>query len=1135
MDLKKLKSRIVEAGLFDPKYYKAQYPDVVAVKALNPDVDPLDHYVLIGSRLGRLPHPAFSPADLPPADWDAPPEALPIARLIDEHGLAFDPVWYLGRYQDIAKAGLDPLAHYRRSGRYEKRSPNRKAELLRDLDADWYARAYADQLGPDETALRHYLLRGAAQGNLPNNRQRKANSLFRRFGVPEYSSKADFIIEADRLTPLVAGFDQSIAVHMHVFYDSLLEEMSGYVSNIPVAYDVFISIPENTYDAGEIEARARRHLRGCRTITVRAFQNIGRDIAPMLAGFGPELLGYDLLLHLHSKRSLHNPGQSAWRRYLLHHTCGNSNIVTQILNHFAATPQAGGCFPPYFGTLRDQPSWGLNLANVRALCDRLGVKQVDPKTVPDFPAGSFFWMRTKAIAPLLDGAFTYGDFDPEQGQTDKTLAHAVERLLGHVPEALGYVNAMPFVDLAYDMRNYYPQDRSPPDWAQRRIDIDALVAVRTGRPRRRIAMVTAITGGFDPLIIHESLSPDIDYICYSNDPMPEGYGLYDVRPVPYDHPDTRRIARFVKTNLAHLLPEYETVIWIDGNLQLTAPIEGLIAQMKARGCSIAAIPHPVRTTVQEEAEVAIRLVLDDPAVIRTQMEKYTRIDPGLSEERLIESNFMIFDMTDPRVVQVTDLWWSEICAHSKRDQLSLNHALRRYGLPWMPIFDDLSSMRDGPFSRMFGHGTGPRYRRDAAGWLEVIGAEARKGQVVGCATPPLVPDLGALVTAQGDARVELERVEDRGDPALLRRLDAQAPSENPEDLQQDRLPNGVSLQNWVPRRWGAQDWSVPLGLTRLSNAACFGGAISKTHVDGHDKGQLVLAQDGSLCDAAFGVWNGERLLPRDLLTPVGENRWRLEKGVGPQTLQGDHYLLGSLQPHFGHTLLEGLSRLWALLEYPALFADMPLLVFEPQLRDYQLRFLELAGIRPDRILHLPPGGVTVERLWVPDPAIRSHRWISARQGLVWRRISDAVSTAEPGRRIYLSRTRISERPLINEPEVETRLKRQGFEIIHPETLPLDEQIRVAAEAAHIVGPVGSQMYLAAFQKPGTRKTILAPSNFYAKDDALISRAIGTRCEVIFGDRIDNFADRAERRWSIPLPPGTEDLFAEPGRLECVEA
>lgn len=77
MDLKKLKSRIVEAGLFDPKYYKAQYPDVVAVKALNPDVDPLDHYVLIGSRLGRLPHPAFSPADLPPADWDAPPRPCP--------------------------------------------------------------------------------------------------------------------------------------------------------------------------------------------------------------------------------------------------------------------------------------------------------------------------------------------------------------------------------------------------------------------------------------------------------------------------------------------------------------------------------------------------------------------------------------------------------------------------------------------------------------------------------------------------------------------------------------------------------------------------------------------------------------------------------------------------------------------------------------------------------------------------------------------------------------------------------------------------------------------------------------------------------------------------------------------------
>ncbi len=1122
MDRRELKRRIVESGLFDPKYYGSRYPDVAAAGLLNAKADALDHYILIGSRLGRIPHQALAAEDLPPAAWETALEELPIAKLIAEHDLTFDHTWYRERYKDVVKAGIEPLEHYRKSGRYERRSPNRKADLIKNLDAVWYASRYAHLIGSDRTAFRHFLSKGSLQGIQPNNGQQMANSLFRRFSPSEYSSQTSFVIEADTITPITEGFNLSIAVHMHIFYDSLLEEMSGNVSNITCPYDVFISVPEDVYDIDDIFARARRDLKGCRNLVVRAFKNVGRDIAPMLAGFGPELLQYDLLLHIHSKQSLHNPGQSAWRRYLLHHACGNQNIVNQIINHFATTPETGGVFPPYFGKLRDQPSWGQNLKTIALLCDRLGVAQVDPEDVPDFPAGSFFWVRSMAIAPLLDHSFAYDDFDAELGQKDKTVAHAVERLVGHVPKALGYSIAMPFVDVAFDLRHYYPQNRASPVWASKRIDIDAIVSARASRPKRRTAMVTAVTGGFEPLIIHESLSDDIDYICFTNDPLLDGYGLYDICVVSYDHPDMRRVARFVKTNLIHLLPDYDTIIWIDGNLQLTAPINTLISTMKDRGFSIAAIPHPVRSSVQEEAEAAIRANLDDPDIIRAQIEKYARIDPDLARERLIESNFMIFDMTDPRVRKATDLWWSEIQAHSKRDQLSLNFALRAHDVAWMPILEEQFSMRDGPFSRMFSHGAGPRYAPTGNGGLRVVSASVRKGQEVGHASIPDVADLEALKSACGDTRAELERITELTDPFAFVPSDTTAASENPEDMQTDRLLNGVSLQNWVPRRWMQQEWTASVGLTKLHDAACFGGTISKTFVDGYENGQMVLSQDGTLCDASYGVWNGERLLPRNMLTAIGDDRWRLETGISPQTLMGDHYLLGSLQPHFGHTLLEGLSRAWAMLEHPDLFSKMPLLVFESRLLEFQKRFLELAGIAEDRIVHVPINGVTVERLWIADPSLRSHRWISARQGRVWGRISDAISITTPTRKIYLSRSLISERPLSNEAEVESILERQGFEIIHPETLPLDEQIRIAAQAAHIVGPVGSQMYLAAFQKSGTKKTVLAPSNFYAKDDLLISRAIGNQCQVVFGEKIDNFAERAERRWSLDR---TERLFS----------
>lgn len=435
MNYRELKAKIISSGIFDAKYYATMYPDVSILRSRVSHVDPLDHYIHIGCYLGRLPHQALSPEDLPPVPWGTSFKNLPIAKLIDHVDLSFDQAWYLAKYREIARAGIDPLTHYRKSGRYENRSPNAKADLLRDLNAAWYVGMYKAQMEEGITPLSHYLATGAQQGNIPNGNKQMASRFFHRFGVDEYRSKSDFHIEADTVTPLAEGFNLSIAVHMHVFYDSLLEEMSEYVSNIPVPYDVYISIPEGTNGTDQILVRARGCLRGCRNVIVRPFRNVGRDIAPMLAGFGPELLQYDLLLHIHSKRSLHSPEFSSWRRYLLHYTCGSTNITTQILNRFASQPSLGGCFPPYFGALRGQPSWGRNLENAEAICDRLGLTQVDPNTVPDFPAGSFFWIRSKAIAPLLENAFSFDDFDPELGQTDKTTAHAIERLFGHVPKA----------------------------------------------------------------------------------------------------------------------------------------------------------------------------------------------------------------------------------------------------------------------------------------------------------------------------------------------------------------------------------------------------------------------------------------------------------------------------------------------------------------------------------------------------------------------------------------------------------------------------------------------------------------------------------------------------------------------------
>ncbi|MBY5935552.1 glycosyltransferase [Tateyamaria omphalii] len=74
------------SDLFDPVWYLTEYPDVALLK-----IDPVQHYLWLGARLGRNPSPSF------------------------------DGMSYLAANTDVAEAGVNPLLHYLRSGKAEGR------------------------------------------------------------------------------------------------------------------------------------------------------------------------------------------------------------------------------------------------------------------------------------------------------------------------------------------------------------------------------------------------------------------------------------------------------------------------------------------------------------------------------------------------------------------------------------------------------------------------------------------------------------------------------------------------------------------------------------------------------------------------------------------------------------------------------------------------------------------------------------------------------------------------------------------------------------------------------------------------------------------------------------------------------
>jgi len=382
------------------------------------------------------------------------------------HGL--DPnIWfsttgYLTRYPDIEAKGINPWLHFMRRGSNESRSwlevesnneevthfgPQTLKKTLeivaaKLVDPDYYFSANTDVREQRLDAISHYMNEGWREGRAPNAwlnpkylnshapvlLPQHANPLVKVLelttGFARAQSNEDsFWIDEQRVVQALSDFPRSgqILIIIHAYYPDMLNEMAPYLEILKGRAVMLITTPEQGVEACQEWAESSNW-----NATVLASINRGRDWGPFigLTNLLPDL-EFKSILKLHTKRSPHRDDGNQWLHHLLNGLLCSEESVERVLQEMETSKPEAHIFAAS-GSLVPIGDWLETSASSRAI-DFARNQWPDSFSSFEYPAGSMFWMHRDVWKALGQLGLSAVDFEPELGQLDGTLSHALER------------------------------------------------------------------------------------------------------------------------------------------------------------------------------------------------------------------------------------------------------------------------------------------------------------------------------------------------------------------------------------------------------------------------------------------------------------------------------------------------------------------------------------------------------------------------------------------------------------------------------------------------------------------------------------------------------------------------------------
>lgn len=224
-----------------------------------------------------------------------------------------------------------------------------------------------------------------------------------------------------------------IVAFVHVHYPEVWTEMQETLAariGQPFHLVLTSSRPE-----AEIVLPTAPNLLSTRFIPV---ENRGRDIRPFLVALS-ETPDFELGLKLHTKKSPQRFDGDVWRATVLDALVPSPAGTADLTRRLAADPRIGFVAPFPFG-LSVKPWVLVNFPGMAQVMRTLDHELTDADLEDAiFAAGSMFWFRRDALAPLAAPS-VLDSFEPEEAQLDGTAAHMLERLFPVEARRRGYVS-----------------------------------------------------------------------------------------------------------------------------------------------------------------------------------------------------------------------------------------------------------------------------------------------------------------------------------------------------------------------------------------------------------------------------------------------------------------------------------------------------------------------------------------------------------------------------------------------------------------------------------------------------------------------------------------------------------------------